>query len=311
MDRDRDHGRAVRGPVDAVPQTRLALSTAVVVPARDAGATLPALRAALAAQDLREPCEVVVVDDAAGAGPGAARNEGVARCSADVLAFTDADCVPEPGWLRAGLAALAAGADVVQGRVVPAEPPGPFDRTVSVPGLTHLYETANLFVRRAWFERAGGFEPWLSPADGKELAEDAWLGARLARAGARVAFAPDAVVRHAVERRGAAAFVRERARLVHFPQIAARIPELRERRFHRRVFLSPRSAAFDLALAGIATRRPLLAAAAALPYARLVAAEARGWGPLAPRVGAAGIAADAVGLGALALGSLRARSVLL
>lgn len=256
---------------------------------------------------------MLVVEDAGGAGPGATRNRGAASCppEVDVLAFTDADCVPEPGWLRAGLAALAAGADVVQGRVVPAAPPGPFDRTLAVPGLTHLYETANLFVRREWFERAGGFQPWLAPARGKELGEDAWLGARLARAGARVAFAPDAVVRHAVERRGAAGYVRERLRLVHFPAIAARIPELRERRFHRRVFLSRRSAAFDLALAGALTRRPLLAAAAAAPYARIVAAEASGWGPQAARVAIVSVAADAVGLGALALGSLRAGSVLL
>src|SRR5262249_58919523 len=33
----------------------------------------------------------------------AARNRGVAASHGDLLAFTDADCVPDPGWVR-GLA---------------------------------------------------------------------------------------------------------------------------------------------------------------------------------------------------------------
>ena len=49
-------------------------------------------------------------------GAGPARNAGAAAAEGEVLAFTDADCVPEPGWLAAGVAALA-GADLVGGRV--------------------------------------------------------------------------------------------------------------------------------------------------------------------------------------------------
>jgi len=41
-----------------------------------------------------------------------------------VLAFTDADCVPAPGWLRAALGAMA-DADIAQGPVLPAAPAAP------------------------------------------------------------------------------------------------------------------------------------------------------------------------------------------
>jgi cellulose synthase/poly-beta-1,6-N-acetylglucosamine synthase-like glycosyltransferase len=292
----------------------------VVIPARDAAATLPRTLAALGAQTLdRSRVEVIVVDDAstdatasiAGeharvvrlaerAGPGAARNAGVRVASGAVVAFTDADCFPEPGWLEHGLAALA-GADLVQGRVVPERPPGRWDRTVRVPGLFGLFETANLLVRRPLLDALGGFEPGWAPLGGKELGEDTWLGWRARRAGARTSFAPDAVVAHAVVPRGRAGYVAERARLVAFPSLVRRIPELRGALCWQRVFLSRRSAAFDAATAGVLaaalTRRraPLLLA---LPY-------------LAERPGPTAVTADAVGAAALLAGSIRARSVLL
>ncbi len=302
----------------------------VIVPARDAAATLGATLAALARQDVGEPFEVIVVDDGSrddtraiatasgavtqvidqpGAGPGAARNRGAAAATGEVLAFTDADCEPQPGWLRAGLAAIAAGADLVQGRVGPPPgiPVGPFDRTVYVPGLSHLYETANLFVRRALFEDLGGFEGWLMPDRSKELGEDVWLGWRARRAGARVEFCDAAAVHHAVFPRDAAGYVAERARLVHFPEIARRIPEVRDAVFYRRVFLNRRTALFDLAVAGaigaIVLRRPALLAAVA-PYARLAARDR-------PRVAGVRLAADAVGAVALVRGSLAARTLVL
>ena len=38
--------------------------------------------------------------------PYAARNAGIQRASGEVIAFTDADCVPAKDWLERGVAAL-------------------------------------------------------------------------------------------------------------------------------------------------------------------------------------------------------------
>ena len=119
---------------------------------------------------------------------------------------------------------------------------------------------------------------------------------------------------HAVFERGPADYVAERARLVYFPAIAAKMPELRDTFFWRRWFLNERSAAFDAAVLGVAlaarSRSPL-PLVAALPYARIARRRARPFGSRAPVVVAADLAADAVGLAALAIGSVRNRSPLL
>jgi len=313
-------------------------AASVVIPARDSAATLPALLDALLAQDLDAPFEVLVIDDGSSdatagiaekhmvvdslhqlassdggaAGPGAARNSALAVVAAPVVAFIDADCAPAPGWLKAGLAALEH-ADLVQGRVVAAGPRGPWDRTVEVSGLTGLWETANLFARTESVRAVGGFEPWLRPGRSKELGEDVWLGWRLHRAGARVAFAPDALVRHVVVGRGPVAFLAERARARFFPTMVRRIPELRAALLWRGRFLNRRSACFDLALLGVlaggAGRRPG-ALALAVPYAGELWRGARGAGRRAgPGVAAVHLAADAVTAGALAVGGLRARTL--
>jgi glycosyltransferase involved in cell wall biosynthesis len=309
----------------------------VIVPARDAAATIGRTLAALSAQDLDGPFEVVVIDDgstdetvriaraAAGGrvrvlqeprrGAADARNRGAATARAPVLAFTDADCFPSADWLRAGLAALES-ADLVQGRVKPppGEPLGPFDRTVWVDAERGFYETANLFVTRSLFERVGGLEDWLETGGEKLLAEDVWFGWRCVRAGARTGFAPDALVHHAIFPRGPLGYVDERRRFRYFPAIARKVPEFRRRTLFARVFLTRRSAGFDAAVAGCiaarAARSPLPLAAAA-PYAAMVARSALPWRRRAPLVAAVAVAADAVGLVSLLAGSARWRSVVL
>lgn len=309
------------------------MDASVIVPARNAEATLPRTLMALAEQETAAEYEVIVIDDgstdrtseiaqAASApvkafaqppsGPAAARNRGAARASARVLAFCDADVYPTARWLDSGLQALAE-SDIVQGRVIP-DPQarlGPFDRTVWVTAQAGLWEAANLFVRRELFDRVSGFEDWLVPSRGKALAEDVWFGYCAQRMGARAAFSADALAYHEVFRRSWRGYAAERWRLSHFPAIVGRVPELRRAFLYRHLFLNRRTARLDLAVVGGVLARatgsgwPWLAAA---PYLRTLWVEAhrgetpsRSWAA----VGAADLAADLVGLSALAYGSLR------
>jgi hypothetical protein len=125
----------------------------------------------------------------------------------------------------------------------------------------------------------------------------------------------DALAHHAVFPRGWREYAAERSRLRYFPAMARKMPELRRAFLYRRVFLDARSARFDLAAAGAAAAAalrspvPLLAA---IPYVRAGLAHARRGGPGGPpplAVGAADLAADAVGMASLLAGSLRYRSL--
>jgi len=316
----------------------------VVIPARNAAQTIGDGLAALQAQTPAADLEVIVVvdgDDEATAravtavpssprlevmprlpsgdpsGPGEKRNRGVEVSTAPVIAFTDADCRPAPGWLAAGLDAIRAAA-LVQGAIAaPADAePGPYDRVVTVAGDSGLFETANLFVRRDVFARVGGFEDWHRAAGsgGRPFGEDAWFGWRARRAGVRTRFSADALVHHMVFEGTAVSFVIEHARRRFFPELVAQIPELRQAFCYRRYFLNDRTAKFDLAvvgsLLGIASRRrtPLLAT---LPYVIAVGRELRRHPDVAgARLESARLAADLVTLGSLAWGSIRARRLL-
>src|SRR4051794_19155398 len=317
----------------------------VVVPARNSAELVGLALAAIPREIAAGPVEVIVVDDAseddtaavaerAGAkvvrlaahsGPAGARNAGIAAASAPLIAFTDADCVPAPGWLEAIVAALG-DADLVTGPVLPdpENPPGPFDRTLHLPAASPRFETANLAVRKETAQAVGGFEPFV-PAPGEperglrprpdqgHFGEDVVFGWRARRLGARVAFADDAVVHHAVFPRDARGYVLERWRLRYFPALVREVPELRESS-PARYFLSARTRRFDLALAGAALamrRRSLLPLALAVPYVRR---DLRTWSPFSRggvRENAARVAADAVGLAGLLRGSIAARRLLL
>ncbi|MEJ7892318.1 MAG: glycosyltransferase family A protein [Solirubrobacteraceae bacterium] len=311
----------------------MAAAVAVVVPARNAQATLGAALDGLAAQRGAPEAEFVVVDNAssdgtgalaaahplrprivrrdAPGGPGVARNAGVAATAAPLVAFTDADCVPDPGWLASGVAALA-GADLVQGAVSPppGETVGPFDRSLWVSGDNGLYQTANLFVTRAGFDAVGGFEDWLDAP--RPFGEDTLLAWRLRRGGARAAFCPQAVVRHAVLPGTVAQHLAERRRDALFAQLVRHVPELREAALYRRVFLGRRAALCDLALAGALAanaRRSAGPLTLAAPYALEVAKDARAW--RSARVAGVHAAGDVIGAGARLAGSARWGTVVL
>jgi glycosyltransferase involved in cell wall biosynthesis len=280
-----------------------------------------------------EPVRAVRNDGARG--PGNTRNAGVAAARGEVIAFTDSDCFATPAWLEHGLAALG-GAEIVQGAVAPEEgvERDPFDRTIVVDGDDGWFRTANMFVRRELFQRLGGFQDWIvesggdppfgwrAPADGrpaeparKSIGEDTLFGWRARRGGARVAYAPDALVHHAIFPGAPAAAIRSRWHMRHIPALVAEMPELRDSALHRRWFLSSRSARFDLAalavVIAVATGRRS-ALLGVIPYARTIHGEAREWRRRGvPFPAGARVAEDAATAASLALGSAAWRALVL
>ncbi|MDP9181292.1 MAG: glycosyltransferase family 2 protein [Actinomycetota bacterium] len=199
------------------------LSVSVVVPVHNGADALPELLAALASQEGVGDVEVVVVDNAstdttaevAGASPVVtrvvhepqpgsyvARNAGWRTTSGEVVAFTDADCVPSPGWLAGLLGALAEG-ELAAGAVVPGPPPAgrwaawwaAYDRAMYLDQKENVERdgfaaTANLAVRRQVLEELDGFDDAL--VSGGDFA----FTRAATSAGHRLVWAPAAPVLH-------------------------------------------------------------------------------------------------------------------
>jgi GT2 family glycosyltransferase len=126
-------------------------------------------------------------------GPGAARNAGLGLATGDLVAFTDDDTIPDPCWLLEGARAIERGADAVSGRTVVPLADRPTDAEANVRGLERAsFATCNVFVRREWLARVGGFDPRFRRA----YREDSDLEFRLLDAGARIARADGAIVVH-------------------------------------------------------------------------------------------------------------------
>jgi glycosyltransferase involved in cell wall biosynthesis len=253
-------------------------------------------------------------------GPAVPRNTAVAQSRSPLIAFTDDDCLPTPGWLSGLVDAFDDSTDIVQGRTQP-EPggwAGPWGRSLDVPNPSGLYETANLAVRREAFVRAGGFggKRLLS---GRAFGEDVVLGAAVAAAGG-FRFATAADMYHRVMPGTYRDFVSERRRLAGFPQLLRLVPQLRSRAYLG-VFLGKRRAITDLGLLAFAVAAVLVGFGQLIGLVALLAMLP--WGlrlwregfdrPGAPRAVRAMqlLVADVVGFLALVNGSLRARRLLL
>ena len=134
----------------------------------------------------------------------AARNTGLASARGDVIAFTDADCVPSPSWIERGVANLLGtpNCGLVAGKIEiffkdPARPTG----VELYEGLTALPQrkfvevgrfgaTANIFTLRSVFERVGLFD-----AETKSGGDVEW-SQRVSNAGYSLIYADDASVAH-------------------------------------------------------------------------------------------------------------------
>ncbi len=264
---------------------------AVVIPTRGRETRLAFALEALGAQRLdRSRFEVIVVRDGDAAepfaqapdglrvrflirpgvaGPTAKRNLGWRATSAPLVAFTDDDCRPHPGWLGSLLDA-ADGADrFLQGRTEP-DPDERhllhgFARSQEVRGLSGWYETCNMAYPRELLERLGGFDESL-PFGG----EDTDLAYRAIAAGASPAFVEDALVWHAVMHRSLLRAVREAGAWSGMAGVVAKHPALR-RELYLGIFWRKSHAALLAAGAGLmlGRRRPAVALAATLPYLEL------------------------------------------
>ena len=143
-------------------------------------------------------------------GLSAARNLGARTANADVLAFTDDDCVPDGEWLAELGRAFAADAApaVVTGPMLPL--PGASPGLVAVSSRTsrerreftgralpwEVGTGGNTAIRRAWLDRVGGFDERLGVGTPGHAGEDLDLFRRVLQAGGRIVYEPDAVCRH-------------------------------------------------------------------------------------------------------------------
>lgn len=145
------------------------------------------------------------------AGASRARNAGWRAAQTAIVAFTDDDCLPEPGWLAAIAAAFHAvpAAGFVTGRVRSAgqpvgrgeievslhddDRPATFDMSSDPATLGH---GANMAWRRNVLDELDGLDEALGPGADLRGAEDVDLFWRALRAGHSGYYEPGAVVRH-------------------------------------------------------------------------------------------------------------------
>jgi glycosyltransferase involved in cell wall biosynthesis len=221
----------------------------VIIPLYNDAARLRACLDALSSQTIHQPYEILVVDNGSSDNPSAvvadyplaallteerrgsyaARNRGVAEAKGEVLAFTDADCIPANDWLERGAAGvLQPGVPLCVGGRISVFPTTPDSR-----GVVELYQvlngfpqqlyierysfstTANMFVLADTFAAVGPFEDSLISSGDRE-----W-GQRAARAGVKLVYAGAVVVAHPA--RSSVTEMRKKARRVQAGELRLRV----------------------------------------------------------------------------------------
>ncbi|MFM7425740.1 MAG: glycosyltransferase [Elainella sp.] len=136
----------------------------------------------------------------------AARNQGIRAAKGEILVFTDADCRPQPDWLRQIVqpfldAATGSSTGIVAGEITALPGDSYLERfanhqdvlsqkhTLAHPFLPYG-QTANLAVRRAIFDQVGLFRPYLTTGGDADLC---W---RILQQGWQIAPAAQAIVQH-------------------------------------------------------------------------------------------------------------------
>jgi glycosyltransferase involved in cell wall biosynthesis len=223
-------------PGNGAAAPRPAPGVSVIVCTRDRPGQLRTCLESLAA--LRTaPREIVVVDNSPGdeatravcsgfpvrylreprPGQTRARNLGIVQSSGAVVAFTDDDCVVDPGWLDdLGTAFADPLVMAVTGYIGPLEleneaqflfelhggferhpEPRVFDGTVSPLRAAAIAGAgANMLLRREAFDRCGLFPEDIGPGTPTRGAEDKYVFYRLLAAGYRIRYEPARLVWH-------------------------------------------------------------------------------------------------------------------
>jgi glycosyltransferase involved in cell wall biosynthesis len=140
-----------------------------------------------------------------GSGSFAARNAGLQIATADIVAFTDSDCIPDPRWLAEGVAALNAGLGTIIGGNVDLMDPVGRELNVyewievigsGIPDSRRLVEergfttTGNMLTYRKNFERCGPFDTILKSGGDRE-----WV-TRAVKLGEKLVYVHSVLVRH-------------------------------------------------------------------------------------------------------------------
>lgn len=212
-------------------------SVSVIIPVLNGGSFLDNCLRSIKAQTFEGSVEIVVINDGStdqtsavaksfagvrlveqeNRGRAAARNRGVASSSGEVIAFTDADCIPDRAWLEKLIFCLAKDnkRGIVSGSITRplaanlwqkldhqawAHSIGP-----DAPrGKTLFGSTANMCLLRTVFDKVGGFDERLKGS------EDSDLAFRVHKAGYENYFEPEAIVLHDHPRKTFTAFIKQR-----------------------------------------------------------------------------------------------------
>lgn len=229
-------GPPLPGRRDGVTGSPGAVPVAVVIPAYNAGRTLPETLESVLAQTHRA-LEIVVVNDGStdatpeiaerfarrdsrvrvvsvpNGGVARARNAGIAATRAEYIAPLDADDLWHPEKIARQLAAMLAGGEDVgfvysphrvidaEGRVISSSPVGPIEGWAFMRHLAVNFVSSgsSLLLRREAVEQAGGYDPTLRDI-GREGTEDYLIQLMIARKW-RVTVVPDYLIAY---RRGTA-----------------------------------------------------------------------------------------------------------
>ncbi|MGX9570687.1 glycosyltransferase [Pseudomonas viciae] len=191
----------------------------IVIPmyneARHIGRTLLAAREA--ARQAQLECELIVVDNGSddhgprianelgarvlivpGVHIGALRNRGAAIAHGEWLAFIDADIEMPADWLKLLLELQSQGDVLALDLDTPKQAPWfaeAWQRRSQRPGSRPLHRvqwlpSANLLLRRSWFEQVGGFDETLRTGEDKDFS------LRLRQAGAQLLLVTESIALH-------------------------------------------------------------------------------------------------------------------